>query len=555
MKQNIKPLHIALFSTAMLAGSATVQVQAQAQTQPNDSTLNRTVVVENEYDPQIMDANKINLLPDIEEPQPTRKEIVYAQTVHPFSAFRYRAMPSYAPKPVQPDSPHSYINLGYGNNGNVTGEMNYLFDFSPADRFNVNAAFDGFNFDPDRTEELEGWKSRFYQTQIKADYAHRFRSAELGVSGSFSSQVFNYLPLSLYATDKQRNMLGGVQLHVRSTDPSRAWQYALEAGVNYFGRGYLYGADESNSETSLRLKGGLSYSADGTNRVGLDLDVNQANYSFEGLENNGLIGLTPYYNYTTDAMRLRVGARVDIRTGYDNGVAFAPDVKAEFPLADHYVLYVQATGGTLLNDFFRFNSITPYWGGYAGYDQLKNTRVQLDAQAGFKADMGENLWMNLYAGYELRKNEIGFYPYSTDDIELLPYSFMQGKGNNLKAGFASAYQYKDIIDVSFSVDYRKWSTDDGRETVLYDKPKLDAHFDMQIHPTSRLNINLGYQYRNYAEGNRNAVSDLYAGADYRLFNFFTLWVKAANLTNSEYEYDLNYPAQGIHFMVGTSFRF
>ena len=68
MKQNIKPLHIALFSAALLAGAAT----AEAQTQPKDSTLNRTVVVENDYDPQIMDANKINLLPDIEEPKPTK---------------------------------------------------------------------------------------------------------------------------------------------------------------------------------------------------------------------------------------------------------------------------------------------------------------------------------------------------------------------------------------------------------------------------------------------------------------------------------------------------
>ena len=173
MKQNIKPLHIALFSTALLAGAAT----AEAQTQPKDSTLNRTVVVENDYDPQIMDANKINLLPDIEEPKPTKKEIVYAQTTHPFSAFRYRAMPSYAPKPTQPDATKCFINLGYGDtkNGNMTGEINYLFDLSDSDRLNVNAAFDGFNFDPDRTE-LEEWKSRFYQAQFKADYAHRFRT-------------------------------------------------------------------------------------------------------------------------------------------------------------------------------------------------------------------------------------------------------------------------------------------------------------------------------------------------------------------------------------------
>lgn len=38
-----------------------------------DSTLNRTVVVENEYNPNIMDASKINVLPKVEEPAVMKK--------------------------------------------------------------------------------------------------------------------------------------------------------------------------------------------------------------------------------------------------------------------------------------------------------------------------------------------------------------------------------------------------------------------------------------------------------------------------------------------------
>ena len=38
-----------------------------------DSTLNRTVVVENEYNPTVMDASKINVLPKVEEPAVMRK--------------------------------------------------------------------------------------------------------------------------------------------------------------------------------------------------------------------------------------------------------------------------------------------------------------------------------------------------------------------------------------------------------------------------------------------------------------------------------------------------
>ena len=548
MKQELT--HIALFSAAMLAFTT----QTRAQTQPKDSTLNRTVVVENEYNPQLMDADKINLLPAVEEPKATKKDIEYARTTQPFARFQYRPMPSYAAKPLQPDSPRSYLNLGYGNNGNVTGELNYLFRLSAADHLNVNAAFDGFNFRPDNDDtDYRGWKSRFYQSRIAADYAHRFRSTELGAQAVWGTQTFDYL--DYYDTNKQRNALGRFQLHVRSTRPGDAWQYALTAGVHHFGRGYLYGADESNSATNLYARGGLSYAPDERNRMGLDFSVSQATYSLDGMESNGLVSLTPFYRLTTDAMRLRLGIRVDLSTGHDSGVAIAPDVTAEFPFADRYVFYASATGGTLLTDYFRFNSLTPYWGGYRPDERLDNTHVQLDAVAGFKADLGSGAWLNFYGGFEMRKNELGFFPYVDGDATPLSHSFVQGKGNNVKVGIEGSYAYKDLLDVSLDVNYRKWSTDDGLDVLLYDKPALSLRADVGIKPIPRLGIHVGYEHRTFSKGDRDAVSDLYARADYRCFDFLSLWVKGANLTNAQYQYDLGYPAQGIHFLVGTSFRF
>lgn len=43
-------------------------LETQAQKQSKDSTVNRTVVVEQEYNPDIMDASKINVLPQVEPP-------------------------------------------------------------------------------------------------------------------------------------------------------------------------------------------------------------------------------------------------------------------------------------------------------------------------------------------------------------------------------------------------------------------------------------------------------------------------------------------------------
>ena len=58
--------------TLYIAGGFTLaflmpfNLQAQ-NTQPKDTTMNRTVVVEQEYNPDILDASKVNVLPKVEE--------------------------------------------------------------------------------------------------------------------------------------------------------------------------------------------------------------------------------------------------------------------------------------------------------------------------------------------------------------------------------------------------------------------------------------------------------------------------------------------------------
>ena len=60
-----------------LAISIPSALQAQT-TQPKDTTMNRTVVVEQEYNPDIMDASKVNVLPKVEEPTVSKKNVEYA---------------------------------------------------------------------------------------------------------------------------------------------------------------------------------------------------------------------------------------------------------------------------------------------------------------------------------------------------------------------------------------------------------------------------------------------------------------------------------------------
>ena len=64
-----------------------LSINSFAQKIDNDSTLNRTVVVEQEYNPDILDASKINILPKVEEPTVAKKEIEYSIVSMPLSSF------------------------------------------------------------------------------------------------------------------------------------------------------------------------------------------------------------------------------------------------------------------------------------------------------------------------------------------------------------------------------------------------------------------------------------------------------------------------------------
>ncbi len=70
--------------------------------------MNRTVVVEQEYNPDILDASKVNVLPKVEEPTVSKKEVEYATTFFPATSIPADLMRPYVGTEVQPGSKPGY---------------------------------------------------------------------------------------------------------------------------------------------------------------------------------------------------------------------------------------------------------------------------------------------------------------------------------------------------------------------------------------------------------------------------------------------------------------
>lgn len=100
-----------------------------------DSTLNRTVVVENQYNPEVMDAFKVNVMPEVEEPAAPKQAIQYATDRHPLGAWKATPMEAMSREWAQKGADRGYVRLAYGNLNNVDLKGSYLWDISSKDNW------------------------------------------------------------------------------------------------------------------------------------------------------------------------------------------------------------------------------------------------------------------------------------------------------------------------------------------------------------------------------------------------------------------------------------
>lgn len=555
---------------------------AQAQTtQPKDTTVNRTVVVEQEYNPDIMDASKVNVLPKVEEPTVSKKEVEYATTFFPATTVPAGVMRPYTGKEIQPATTPGYVRAGYGNYGNLDLLANYLFCLSKKDKLNVRFQMDGMDgkltlpFTND-----EKWNAYYYRTRANVDYTHQFDKLDLNLAGNFGLSNFNFKPESI--NSKQKFTSGDFHAGVHFIDETAPLRFNAETNLLMYQRQHNMINDNTNNtsitETIIRTKGDVTGAINDQQSVTIALEMNNLLYSGytknlvtgdESIKNYTTLLLNPFYELDSDDWKLHIGANVDLSFGFDKAFRVSPDVTAQYIFSDSYVLYAQAIGGKLLNDFRRLERVCPYgelpeaegtdaaqnW----GYVQRPyDTYEQINGSIGFKASPYAGIWFNIYGGYQNLKNDLSYSTFTGPGIQHFEryLNFSQDNTDNFYAGGEISYDYKDILSLSAKYTYRNW--DSTVDYLLAIKPVNEMSFNLRIHPVAALDVNLGYDYveRKKVQGVRmNAVSDLHVGAVYHLFKGVSVYAQVNNLLNKKYQYYLGYPAEGFNFVGGLSFRF
>ena len=558
----------------------TIPNWVQAQTQAKDTTLSRTVVVEQEYNPDIIDASKVNVLPKVMPPTVSKKTVEYDATLAPAGNIPATTMEAYTGAESQDKAKRGYARLGYGNYGNLDARANYLFILPNSDKLNLNFHMNGMDGKLDLPDSKDKWDARYYRTHAGMDYVHAFRKMDLNVAGNFGLSNFNFLPGSV--NSKQKFTSGDFHAGIHFIDETAPLRFNAETNLLMYERQHnMISENDANTaikETIIRTKGDVTGAINDQQSVTIALEMNNLLYSGytktpstgdEYFKNYTTLLVNPYYELNNDDWKLHIGANVDLSFGFDKSFRISPDVTAQYIFSDSYIVYAKATGGKQLNDFRRLESLCPYGDSYFSTTSAESsnrrpydTYEQLNASLGLKASPYPGIWFQLFGGYQNLKNDLLYSYSSLSDTSIGTVStmlaFTQIHTDNVYAGIKLTYDYKDVLSLSAHYIYRNWNSDNN-EYLLTVKPENEASISLNVHPTSALQLNAGFDYISRKEEatsfNMSDISDLHIGASYNVFKRVSVYAQVHNLLNKKYQYYLGYPAEGFNFLGGLSFRF
>lgn len=547
-----------------LLGTSLLQAQAQ---------LDRTVVVENIYNPDIMNANKINVLPTPEEPQTNKAEIEYATALRPVNEFDFRPIANWGTTPEQATAKRGYLRAGYGTSGNVDARASYLFDLSENDKVNASLSLRGMNGTTDMPDDasIEEWDARSYRTRGNIGWLHKFEKLTLNVAAEGESQVFNYIRYANRGNNHQHNTLGSLRAVVSSNNPDARIRFNAGTGVLYGSQKYAYGYWKDNSEryseTIIRTNGTVTGDINANSSINVAAQMDNIFIRGGGKASYTSLLLNPYYLATGEKWKARIGAHIDPLLGKGHVTCkFAPDLYGEYTLTKDYLVYAQIDGGRQINDFRRINQFNPYGTPYrykfngplSGpiYYTRTDTYIPINGQVGVKAHPVKDLNLRVFGGYRMSDNELFSSECTYEGIRHA--CLMQDDATAVYAGATAQYTWKDLFTTEAAFTWHKWDSDilDKYATL---HPEMTLHWSASLQPVKNLRVGLDYKFEQRcknAKGERqDAMNNLGATVSYQFLPWLTAYVQGDNLLNQKYYQYILYPAQGINALVGVAMEF
>lgn len=583
---------------ALSIGVCTLGIIASVYAQndmASDTVLERQVTVEREFQPIIQDAGKLNVPPERISEEFSPAEPHYSMWANPLQT-NFNITPINCSKTSFSTKPRNTRNYLEGALGHPLTKLNFNYHLAPHKTITMDlyAHHDAY------------WgRKTWSESTVGMDFQKQFSDMALyfTVRGnnrfytSYGRYYDGYEGLNiakykdLLERDKTNIWEVNTKLGIRS-HKGNDFQYRIETGYNAFILPSIV------AEHHVRTHADIQYSAE-VHNAGIHLFVQNSFYSVDqsqhlsdtAYNSRHGIRIEPYYEYVGDAVRLHVGAHMDMNIGKgqqfssnrDLSFAPSPNVNIEYRIIPEWLaLYGGAKGSFGFGTLEGYLNMNPYLEVIPGVTSHHvSGYVPVDAYLGFKIRPISTFLIDVYAHYALQKNQSTFL---APDVTWLQSKVTAEKPSYLdyfysdyqqwKVGAELTYHYQDIVHILLSGNYYVWKQDTvellpaqyptvvATEGRAYDRPSWDLHLRVD----ARINSKWSLYSDNLFAGSRWAMTtngdvklkptiNLALGCRYEINSWLGCYVELNNLLNRKNDIFYGYQSLGINGLAGVKWKF
>lgn len=549
--------------------SLVIAIGAYAQ---QDTTINRVVTVERDFQPAIQSAGKINQTPAVLQHDLHLNPVVYSTYTTPLSV-GYNIYPLQASETrFTPQAPLNGIIQAAAGYRNTHFLFNYQIHHQKKMSLDLYANHDAY------------WgEDALAQSKLGLVVTRHFSGADFYVGLEGKNEAYWYQPILSGAVLWNAN----AHIGVRSTD-KRPMQYRIQTGYTAFIPSHW--AVEHHAKSHVDL-----WWSNSTHSAGLKTYIQNTFYTpsdtLLATSNRHAIRVEPFYEYTNKHIRLHVGVNLNMNIGTGEllstveNLSFAPspNVKFEWNMMDNiFHVYANATGHYGLGSLEEYLGYNRYLNMRQGFAwQTPRDYTPVDAQVGFKIRPAKTLLIDIYGGYAYMHSACNMQAVMQEDA--LDYQLWNSQYQRWKVGASLHYHYRDIVELNMGGNYYFYQQDPIpsmdptdphfqenriKGTTVFDRPNWDAQARLDVHIDSKWSI----YSENYFAGSRWAYVSPYAsslpkaeqlrpiislniGGQYAINRWLVVYLQLNDYLNRKNDIFYGYQSQGIHFLAGVKWKF
>lgn len=587
---------------------AAITVSTAVFAQSRDSLLRRQIELERDFNPTLLDADKINSLPEVQEYVVQKANTNYATWAGRINPPVEIALP--APADIMTQIPYDlkkgYLGFHAGNYANLDGALGYR----PVENDKHRLAFtfrhhstNGEIYYLQKTEPA-GNKAFLMDNHGRIDYRHMADKLILDLRLSYLHSMFNYYGNSFGSrriTNNENQQLGvfNVDAAIQS-QPSELFNYKGHIDYRHFTTRF------ASLPTSEGI-GGNQFNAmvgidkpfsDTSHKIGIDGYLYTTFYRRK-LSNYFLINAAPYLKLREENWSTRLGVDVLFQMAEKTRVRVVPNLKLSLNVTEHSSLYADIHGGFAHNTYLDMMRESRYIFPDAG---VKPSFTAIDLSAGAKIGEVSGFRFDLFGGYRQTEDEhfliankiatiTGTMPHQDlFDEALLPiygalsHGYLGGMIQSkvwapldlslrLKKNFFTA---KDIMIWEITtpgpiensgLEMSEIGNTTFQEIIIsdpkaYNKPGMEMEAHASLSALQNLKLTLDYFFVadrwSYFKGENvkmNNINDLNIGAVYEINRSISLQLRANNVLFQKYDIWYGHPAQGFNASGGFTLKF